>query len=486
VIVVVGLSHRTAPIEVREQLALPDDGVPDVLRRLIGTGHVAEAIVVSTCNRVEFIVAGPDGPRSDLAQLGRTTLESILARAPGLTERHLYRHEGPAAVRHLFRVAASLDSLVVGEPQILGQLKDAYDLARDVGTVGTVLNRVVPRALKSAKRVRSETNIGSGQVSVPSVAVDLARQIFGDLKKHTAALIGSGEMGETVARLLRQAGSRLLVVGRNPERVAQIADAMQGEPRTFADLPQTLIDADVVITTTSAPGFVVDAAQVAKVRRARRGRSLFFIDLAVPRDVDPAVNSLDGVFLYNIDDLSTVVAKSLESRRKEAERAEEIVAEETESLGRWADGEQVTPMIVSLRERLRSVLQGEIERSLSGKLRHLGASERDALAVMVEASLNKMLHPLTARLRRLATDQSSRVELELATALLRDMFELDPAETPLKSDARATRLGLAEARGENGASVAANSGSDAGARGPEPGDGTDPVDPVRRGFARHG
>jgi glutamyl-tRNA reductase len=423
VIVVVGLSHKSASIEVRERLALPLESHPDVLRALIRGSSIGEALVVSTCNRVEFVVAGSDGPRSNLDEVARAVVEGIVTHAPGI-DTHLYRHVGGEAVRHLFRVAASLDSLVVGEPQILGQLKDAYDVAREAGTAGTVLNRVVPRAIKSAKRVRSETTIGTGLVSVPSVAVDLARQIFGDLSRHTAALVGSGEMAETVAKLLRQAGCRLVVVGRNLERVTELAGALGGEGRGLQTLDATLVEADVVITATSAPGFVVDAPRVRKARKARKGRSLFFIDLAVPRDVDPRAGDLDGVFVYNVDDLSKVVAESLEGRKREAERAERIVVEEAESYDRWAEAEQVTPTIVALRERLRRILEGEVERSLSGRLRHLGPSDREALLVMVEAALNKMLHPPTTRLRRMATTKATRPDLEQTLAALGELFEL--------------------------------------------------------------
>jgi glutamyl-tRNA reductase len=424
VIVVVGLSHRTAPIEVRERLALSADVLPEVLRGLVHDGPIGEALVVSTCNRVEIVVAGTDGPRSNLLDVARATTAAVVARAPGVRG-NLYEHVGRDAVRHLFRVAASLDSLVVGEPQILGQLKDAYDLARETGTTGGVLNRVIPRAIRTAKRVRSETTIGAGLVSVPSVAVDLTRQIFRDLSRHTVALIGSGDMGETVAKLLRQAGAKLIVVGRNAARVREIASSMDGTPRAMEQLDETLVEADVVITTTSAPSFIVDSERVHKLRRLRRGRNLFFIDLAVPRDVEPSVGELDSVFLYNVDDLSKVVAESLESRRREAERAEAIVAEEAASYERWADAEQVTPTIVGLRDRFRGILQAEVDRSLSGKLRHLGPQDREALTVMIEAALNKMLHPTTTRLRKMAVDPASRGDLEMSVAALSELFELE-------------------------------------------------------------
>ena len=442
-IVVIGLNHRTASIDVRERLAIASDEIPGVLKSLVSLPLLGEALVVSTCNRVEFVLAGADGPRADLAGIARAATDAILARAPGVSG-HLYQHVGLDAVRHLFRVAASLDSLVVGEPQILGQVKQSYDLAREVGTTGSVLNRVVPRALRSAKRVRSQTTIGAGQVSVPSVAVDLARQIFGDLSHRTAALVGSGDMGETVARLLRQAGARLVVVGRNAERVADIAASMQGEPRSFEDLDRTLEEADVVVTTTSAPGFVVEHDRVRRGRKARRGRNLFFIDLAVPRDVDPRVIAIDGVFLYNVDDLSKVVSESLESRRREADRAEQIVAEEAANYERWADSEQVTPTVLALRERVRGVLEAELDRSLAGRLRHLSAEDRQSMLVMNEASVNKLLHDATQRLRRMASDPGLRADLDVAISVLADLFDLEALRDSVRPGDRAA-LAAAEA-----------------------------------------
>jgi glutamyl-tRNA reductase len=393
-------------------------------------------MIVSTCNRVEVVAAGDDEHRGELTAVARATVETLSARAPEI-QQHLYTHSGPDAVRHLFRVAASLDSLVLGEPQILGQVKEAFDRARAAKTLGPVLHRVVPRAIRSAKRVRTETTIGAGQVSVPSVAVELTAQIFGDLRRHTAALIGSGEMGESVLRLLRQAGARVLVVGRNAERVATLARDMGAEGRSLSALDATLVEADVFVTTTSAPHFVVDRDRVAAVRRARRGRNLFFIDLAVPRDVDPRVGEIDGVFLYNIDDLSRVVADGLKTRAREAERGEAIVAEEARGYDRWAEAEQVTPTVVALRNRLRAVLTGEVARSLEGRLRHYEAAEREVLEKMIEAFVNKVMHGPTRRLRSLAADASSRGDLEQYLGTLTDLFELSATPAEGSSDPEA-------------------------------------------------
>jgi glutamyl-tRNA reductase len=403
VIVVVGLSHKSAPIEVRERLALPADVVPGFLRELTDGGVVSEALLVSTCNRVELIATGRGSGK--LESVAEACLDALVRRAPGAGE-HLYAYHGTSAVRHLFKVAASLDSLVLGEPQILGQVKDAYELAREAGTVGSVLHRTLSRAIRTAKRVRSETSIGSGQVSVPSVAVDLARQIFGELKGHQALLVGSGEMAENVARLLQGSGARILVIGRTREKVEELALSVGGEGRAWSDLKATLGEVDVVISSTSAQDFVVTYDAVAQARKSRRRRNQFYIDLAVPRDIDPAIERLDGVFLYNIDDFSRVVADTLNTRSREAELAESIIDAEATNYDRWAEGQLATPTIVALRNRLTGALKHELDRSFRGRLKHLSTDERSALEKMVEAAVNRLMHQPTMRLRRAASERS--------------------------------------------------------------------------------
>ena len=436
-IVVIGLNHRTAPIHVRERLALPKDQIPRALEGMVGDGAIGEAMLISTCNRVELVVSGKDGAASDLDSVAEEAVRRVSDLSPEVRQ-HLYVHRGSDAVRHLFRVASSLDSLVLGEPQILGQVKDAFELARKTGTVGGCLHRTVPRAIRAAKRVRTETAVGAGQVSVPTVSVDLAKQIFGDLAGRSVVLIGSGEMAETVAKLLKNAGSRIIVVGRNAARVGVLSQAVGGEGRSWEQLPASLIEADVVITSTSAPGFVVEHELVASLRRKRRGRSLFFIDLAVPRDVDPRVEEVDGVFLYNVDDFSRVVAESLKTREREAERAEAIVSEETHGWERWAEAEQVTPTVVALRARLGGVLHAELERSMRGKLKHLGPEERAALEAMVDAALNKMLHAPTKKLREVATGREYEgFRAEQLVATLIELFDLDSAEVDAPHSLRA-------------------------------------------------
>jgi len=425
VIVVVGLSHRTAPIAVREKLVLDRAGLPQFLQELVQRPEVGEALLVSTCNRVELVAAGRSGFDSNLEGVAKACVSALSARAPSI-ETHLYTRTGGDAVRHLFRVAASLDSMVLGEPQILGQVKEAYETARLAGTVGSVLHRTLPRAIRAAKRVRTETSIGSGQVSVPSVAVDLARQIFGELSGHKALLVGSGEMAETVARLLKVAGADVIVVGRNAARVDALAKVVSGKGRPWSELQASLVEADVVVTSTSAPHYVVEYDMVAAARRARRGRNQFFIDLAVPRDVDPRIEELDGEFLYNVDDLSKVVAETLSSRSREAESAEVIIGREAEGYDRWADAEQATPTIVLLRTRLTSALEAELQRSLRGRLKHLNAEDRGALAKMVESAVNRLLHQPTTRLRQAAVERGGEaLSLEQLSLAINELFAFE-------------------------------------------------------------
>ncbi len=427
-IVVVGVSHHTAPIGVREQIAISAQSLPDVLADLVGRESVAEALVLSTCNRTEVVlvpVAGADPARA--ASAGIDVLSRRYRRAADFS----YTHVGSQALHHLFRMTASLDSMVVGEPQILGQVKSAYELAHSNKTAGKVLHRVMGRAIRAAKRVRTETSIGSGQVSVPSVACDLARQIFGSLQRRTTVLVGSGEMAEAVAKLLRQDGSRVIVVGRNLERASDVAGPLGGEVRPLDQLSEALVAADVVISSTSAPSFVIDQRMVRDIRRARRGRSLFCIDLAVPRDIEPAVDKIDGVFVYNVDDFAKVVAESFAGRRKEASQAELIVAREAEAQLRWGETAQVTPTIVALRERFREVLGAELDKSLRSRLSHLSEKDVQALRRTFDAATNKLLHGPTSRLKTAAAGATEGVAPEQLVASLVELFELEGDATPV-------------------------------------------------------
>ena len=384
--------------------------------------------------------SAPAGRAPSAGDLEATALAAfeVLAEVGGRgVEPHLVRVAGRDAVRHLFRVAASLDSLVVGEPQILGQLKDAIDVSR-AEALGPSLGHAMKRAVRVGKRVRSETQIGAGQVSVSSVAVDLARQIFGELDGRVALLVGAGEMAEAAAKLLVKAGARLIVVNRSPERAAALARDVGGDPRVWAELERSIVEADIVVSSTSSPGYVITHDLVKGVRKSRRGRSLFLIDIAVPRDVEPAVNELDNVYLYDVDDLSQIVAQSLDGRASEAARAAAIVDEEAKGFEAWTLEQSMTPVIVGLRARTRAVLAAEVERSLSGKLRHLGQVEREALGVLIDAATNKLLHAPVTRLRAAAAEDRAADLVEA----LRDLFDLPEVD----AEAHASRAEASEPR----------------------------------------
>ena len=424
-IVVVGLSHKTAPIAIRERLAVGRDELPRLLVELRESGVVNEAVVLSTCNRVEIFAAPALG--KPLETTRSVVMTKLVAMGGEIARPHLHVLEGNDAIRHLFRVASSLDSLVVGEPQILGQLKDAIVVARGAKSLRQTLGRAMLRAVRVGKRVRHETAIGAGQVSVSSVSVDLAQEIFGDLDGRKAALVGAGEMAEAAARLLAKAGARIVVLNRNAARANLLAQDVGGEPRTMADLEKTLAEVDIAIASTSSPTHVITKDLIKRVRRARRGKSLFLIDIAVPRDIDPAVNEFDGVYVYDIDDLSRIVAESLECRAAEAVRAEAIIDEESAAFEQWTLEREFTPTIAKMFARTRGVLASELERSLAGRLKHLGPAEKDALCAMIGAATNKLLHGPVTRLRELAGDARADSYVEA----VQDLFELAEVSVPV-------------------------------------------------------
>jgi len=343
---------------------------------------------------------------------------------------HLYVRVDRAGIEHLFRVASSLDSLVVGEPQILGQLKDAFACARVAHTVGPSLNRALEHAFRVAKRVRSETALGAGQVSIPTVAVDLAREIFSELGGHKVVLVGTGEMATLVATLLGKAGAQVFVVGRTLERAREVAQKLGAEPRSWEDFPDLLAMADIVVSSTSAPGYVVTLEQLAQTRRQRHGRNLFLVDLAVPRDIDPRIADLDGIFLYNVDDLARVADSALADRRREAEKASAIVHEETENFLRRAHAERITPTLVALRDHFRTTLEAELDRSLRGQRVILEDGQKESLQRALAAAVEKMLHAPTERLREWAKDDNfGDWHTDLLVSAIEELFQLHEPST---------------------------------------------------------
>ena len=422
-VLIVGLSHRTASVDVREAVSFADDQIDEVNRQVRALDGVDEAAVLCTCNRVEVVTSTRESPQVAV-RIGDFLRQSQSGRDADLAP-HLYQYCGREAVRHLFRVASSLDSMVVGEPQILGQLKQFYARAAGAGTTGTVLHRWFHKAFSVAKRVRTETGIAGRAVSVSSAAVELAADIFDHLAGKTAMLIGTGKMGELAARHLIAAGvGNLIATNRTFERAVEVARQFHATPVPFDQFAKYLPMADIVIGSTAGGEFVLHEAQVQEALRERKGRPIFCIDLSVPRSFDPRINALDNVYLYDIDDLSKVAEENLGERAKEAEKAETIVVEEVESFCRWLDHLEVVPTIVALRDKVEAIRRGELQKTLN-QLKDLGPRERELLDVMTNAIVNKILHSPIARLKQ----QDRRSEMFYLDAARR-LFDLeDPDES---------------------------------------------------------
>ena len=397
-IVVVGLNHETAPVAVREALAFPKEGLPEALARVREEAGLGEAVILSTCNRVEVYGRSTDSSvdavAAFLARYHSRNLEDI---AP-----HLYRLEGEAAVRHAFRVAASLDSMVMGEPQILGQVKDAYEAAEKAGSLGSVLNALRNRSVAAAKRARTETAIGRNAVSVSHVAVELARKIFGELRDRSVLLVGAGKMSEVAARQMVRDGARASVLGgRTFEKAEQLAAALGGRAAPLEALRAELARADIVISGTGAPGIVIRREDVEAAQAARRGRPLFLIDIAVPRDVAEDAGKVSGVFLYDLDDIKTVAEANLRERKKEASAAEAILEQEIREFLEWRRSLEVVPLLVELRKRADEIRRTEIEKARR-RLGPLTPEQESALEAATSAIVNKLLHGPTVQLKQMA------------------------------------------------------------------------------------
>ena len=397
-VVLVGTSHHRAPVELRERLAFGSRLGGELVSLLAGGD--GEAVALSTCNRACLYLAHAD------RDVARARAVAALGELAGLTaeelEPALYVKVDDEAARHLFRVAAGLDSLIPGEAQILGQVRAAWEAAAEEGATSVVLNRLFRQALHVGKRVRTETGIGENPASVSSAAAELAARVFGDLGGKRVLVLGAGKMGElTVLNLVLRGAERPVVANRSLEGAERLAERFGGRAVGLDALDHELERADVVVASTGAEGLVLTADRVAHALRRRRGRSMFFIDIAVPRDLDPAINDLDGCYLYDIDDLERVVKESVAGRREEAVRAEEIVAEETEKFRAWQLALDVVPAIASLRAFAEDVRTGELDRA-RGWLASLSESERKAVESLTSQIVNKLLHPPTVRMKQAA------------------------------------------------------------------------------------
>lgn len=418
-IIVLGLNHRTAPVELRELLAIPDSRIGEALARLKAYPGVKEAMFLGTCNRVEVYAVVENG------EWGFRKLEDFLVATHfSLSSEdlhpHLYRYADDEAIAHLFRVSASLDSMVVGEPQILGQVKDAYDLALTHRSSGVILNKVVKKAISVGKSVRTNTRIGEYAVSVSYAAVELAKQVFSNLTEQVVLLVGAGEMGKLAAQHLVNHGvKKVLLTTRNHHRALTLAERFEGEAVPFDQLRQTLPKADIVICATGAPHFVITKDDIETTVRQRKNRPIFLIDITVPRNIDPAVKDVDNAFVFDIDDLKAHVGHNQEERLKEAATAEKLVKVEVQNMVSWVRGLEATPTIVALRKKAEDIKNTELEKVFH-RLGELSEKDRGVIEGLASAIVNKLLHGPLVTLKTEAQSQNGFAYIEVA----RRFFEL--------------------------------------------------------------
>ncbi|MGD0295375.1 MAG: glutamyl-tRNA reductase [Terracidiphilus sp.] len=398
----IGVNHKTAPIELRERIAISREELTETTRALAAVPGVAECMIVSTCNRVEILTA-LESPAIDVTSF----LYRHFGLDPALLAPHLYEHRDQEAVHHLFRVAASLDSMVVGEPQILGQVKEAFAVARAAGTVGGQLEHLLQSTFAVAKRVRTETEIGSNSVSIASVAVDLARKIFGSLQGRTVFLVGAGKMSELAARhLVQQGAGVILVTNRTQERARRMAEAFSGQVIPFEELYEAASQADIIISSTGAPHPIFHREHGQAFLHRRRNRPMFFIDIAVPRDVDPLMGELEGIFVYDIDDLQQVAVTHLSERSREAAAAEALIAAEVERFHQRQLTVNVAPAIVALQRQAEEIRQAELKRA-QARMGPLSAEQIAAVEALTRGLVNKFLHPPMQALKQAARENDA-------------------------------------------------------------------------------
>ena len=428
-VICVGVSHKTSPVELRERLALDDGQCVHVASGFLHDETIGEAVALSTCNRTELYLYGEDTSAARSAALAR------LAGCGGATadelEPYAYCHTGPGAIAHLFRVAASLDSMVVGEAQILSQIKTAHQVAGDSGCASVVLNKVFRHAIEVGKRVRTETAIGERPVSISSAAVELALQVFGKLENHTVLILGAGEMSELTATHLKARGiKKIFVSNRTHSAGLELAQRYGGSAVAWDALEEHLVVADIVISSTSAPHYVVTRAQIERAMRPRRHRPLFLIDIAVPRDCEPEINKVDGAYLYDIDDLQEIVDRNRGARERDAEEAEDIVEEEVAKVEAWLAGLEVVPTINLLRAEIEKIREAEVERIV----RRMGDADEDTLhkvEMLSTCLVNKILHQPTVRMKELAaTDRDATLYIEA----VRHLFGLEEPPEGVPAD----------------------------------------------------
>lgn len=422
-IVVVGLSHKTAPVEIREKLAIPESRMGEALSRLCSYQGVREGVLLSTCNRVE-VYAVVDEIESGYGRVQDFLADAHLSLSSEQLTPHLYWQEGDRAISHLFRVASSLDSMIVGESQILGQIKEAFDVALTHKATGIILNKVMKKAISVAKRVRTETKISEMAVSVSYAAVELARKIFSDLSEKTVLLVGAGEMAKLAAKHFIANGVRhVRVTTRNPQNAQELANRFGGTAVAFEDFREDMASADIVLVSTGAAHYLVSEDDVQHSVKQRMNRPMFLIDISVPRNIDPAVRHVDNAFLFDIDDLKTRVERNRGERLNEAEKAEKMVVDEVGTVRQWLQSLEVTPTIVALRARIDEIKRAELDKTL-GRLSNLSETDRALVEAMASSIANKLIHNTMVTLKAEVNSSEGAAFVEAA----RRFFSLgDPA-----------------------------------------------------------
>jgi glutamyl-tRNA reductase len=433
-IVIVGLNHDTATIDVREKVAFDEKKLGEALEILKNSPEVKENIILSTCNRVEIYANA--GARESGAEHIKQFIADFHNVPRDILEKSLYVYTGSKALRHIFRVASSLDSMVLGEPQILGQLKDAFDFALKKKSTSVLLNKLMKKSISVAKRIRTETKIGESAVSISFAAVELAKKIFEDLSTETFMLIGAGEMAELAARHLINNGVKdVLVTNRTFERAEELAREFNGRAVEFDAWLQELVHTDIVICSTGAPNYILVKEQIHKIMKQRKNRPVFIIDISVPRNIDPSINDIDNIYLYDIDDLQGVVSTNIQERNKEAEKAERIVDEEVEAFLKWQASLAAVPTIIALRDKADAIKNEELQKTLK-KLDNLGENEIKSIEALTNSLVNKLIHFPTSALKSEGEDK------EIIIDIVNRIFDLNTSSSD--------KTGPAEKNGEKG------------------------------------
>lgn len=421
-ILVLGLSHKSAPVEVREKLAVPPANIVPFLEKLVQHNSIKEALLITTCNRVEIYSVVKN--LSDAIEREKKLLSESQNTEVSDFEVYLYAFSGIDAVRHVFRVASSIDSMIIGEPQILGQVKEAYRQSINARTAGPILNKLMHRAFHTAKRVRTETGIGKAAVSVSYAAVELATKIFGSLKGKRVLAMGAGEMGELVIKhLLQNNVGEIFVTNRTYSRAEEIARTIGGHPVPFENLMDILKETDILICSTGAPDYLITAQSIKEIMPLRNYAPMFFIDISVPRNIDPDINNIENAYLYDIDDLEKVVWGNIKKREQDAKLAEQLIEEEVNTFSRWLEELKIVPVIVSLKNKIMQLGEEELNEAIS-KLKDISEEQKQIIRNLSEATINKILHLPITTLKKMQHNGESYIYMDA----LRKLFELEGYE----------------------------------------------------------